>query len=220
MMILNMKKAMLSAFAVVMAVTLTACGGNGGGINPKIEGVTGPDVEFANGRVMLTMVLNNVVIDGGATIPIPKYPGSSLQVGPDFQSNGTLIMLTINAADFLGNKGQGMDPQALPGGRPLPSVAAGALPAVALRVPQLYNMVFYVGPEVLGFFVPFKKLDLAGSIITFRFHNKEGAPVGIVGLVGSDQNGENAGILAMMRADLLGIIKGNKSTLKALAKMY
>jgi hypothetical protein len=210
----NMKVASLMA---LVAITLTGCGGSGKGVNTKIDGITGPDVELVNGRLVLSMVFNNINVDGGATIPIPKYPNSSVQVGPDFQSSGTLLVLTVNVADFIKDKGTFFDPQTLPGGRPLPSVAAGKLPAVAVQVPQLFNSVLYVGPEVLGFFVPFQKLDLAGSILTFRFHNKAGEAVGILGLVGSDAQGKNAGILALMRADLLGIFK--KPSASVLAKL-
>lgn len=210
----NMKVASLMA---LVAITLTGCGGSGKGVNTKIDGITGPDVELVNGRLVLSMVFNNINVDGGATIPIPKYPNSSVQVGPDFQSSGTLLVLTVNVADFVKDKGTFFDPQTLPGGRPLPSVAAGKLPAVAVQVPQLFNSVLYVGPEVLGFFVPFQKLDLAGSILTFRFHNKAGEAVGILGLVGSDAQGKNAGILALMRADLLGIFK--KPSASVLAKL-
>ncbi len=221
MMLVKMKKIAMTSLAVAMAITLSACGGKSGGINPSIDGITGPDVELVNGRLILSMVFNNISVDGGATIPIPKYPNSSVQVGPDFMSAGTLLVLTVSVTDFLGDKGTMFDPQTLPGGRPLPSVAAGKLPAIAIQVPQLFNSVFYVGPEVLGFFVPFNKLDLAGSILTFRFHNKAGEPIGILGLVGSDASGKNAGILAMMRADLLGILKKpSSSTLAKLAKAF
>lgn len=217
----QLKKMAVAGLAFAMAITLTGCGGSGSGVNPSIDGITGPDVELVNGRLVLSMVFNNLSIDGGATIPVPKYPNSSIQVGPDFQSAGTLLVLTVAVSDFLGNKGAGLNPQTLPGGRPLPSVASGVLPAIAIQIPQLFNSVFYVGPEVLGFFVPFSKLDLAGSILTFRFHNKAGAAVGIIGLVGSDAAGKNAGILAMMRADLLGIIKApSASTLAKLNKMF
>jgi hypothetical protein len=219
--IVQLKKVAVTGLAVAMAITLSACGGSGKGVNPSIEGITGPDVELVNGRLVLSMVFNNLSVDGGATIPIPKYPNSSIQVGPDFMSSGTLLVLTVSVSDFLGDRGRMFDPQTLPGGRPLPSVAAGVLPAIAIQVPQLFNSVFYVGPEVLGFFVPFNKLDLAGAILSFRFHNKKGDAVGILALVGSDAQGANAGILAMMRADLLGILKGpSASTLRALDRMF
>lgn len=206
-------------FALLLATTLAACGGKGG-VNTKIDGVIGPDVEIAGGNLLVSMVFSNLQIDGGATIPIPKYPNSSLQIGPDFQSNGTLLVLTIGLPDYKGNLGQGLDPQTLPGGRPLPSVAAGVMPAVALQVPQLMNTILYVGPQVIGFFVPFNKLNLQGAILSFRFHNKEGNPVGIMSLVGSDTQGLNAGILMMMRSDLLGIFNApSNSTLKQLSKL-
>ncbi|MCO5142472.1 MAG: hypothetical protein M9962_05210 [Oligoflexia bacterium] len=217
---LNLKKTAILGLAVVMAVTLSACGGKGG-VNPSIDGVEGPNVELVNGRLVLSMVFKNVSIDGGATIPIPKYPNSSVQVGPDFQSAGTLLVLTVSVTDFLGDKGAAFDPQTLPGGRPLPSVASGVMPAIAIQVPQLFNTVFYVGPEVIGFFVPFKLLDLQGAILTFRFHNTANEPIGILALVGSDTKGKNAGILAMMRADLMGIIKKpSSSTLAKLSRMF
>jgi hypothetical protein len=219
-MFVQLKKLAVASMVVVMAATSTGCV-KGGGLNPNIEGIVGPDVEFVNGRVILTMVFKNIALDGGATIPIPKYPNSSVQVGPDFLSAGTLLQVTIAAEDFLGDRGTKFDPQTLPGGRPIPTIAAGNLPAIAIQVPQLWNAVFYVGPEVLGLFVPFNKLNLAGSILSFRFHNKAGEPVGMLSLVGSDAEGKNAGILAMMRADLMGILKKpSSSTLRQLAQMY
>lgn len=218
--LVQLKKVFATSLAVAMAFTLTGCGGAGKGANPSIDGVIGPDVEYVNGRVVLSMVFQNIHMDGGATIPIPKYPNSSVQIGPDFQSSGTLLVLTISGSDFLGNKGAGFDPQTLPGGRPVPTVASGVMPAIAIQVPQLMNTVFYVGPEVLGFFVPFNKLDLAGSILSFRFYNKAAEPIGVLALVGSDASGKNAGILALMRVDLLGIIKApSSSTLAKLAKL-
>lgn len=212
------KKFIGASVAVVMAFTLTACGGAGKGHNTIISGVTGPDVEVVNGRLVLSMVFNDIQIDGGATIPIPKYPNSSIQVGPDFQSSGTLLVLTVSVSDFLGDKGAAFNPQTLPGGRPLPGIASGVIPAVAIQVPQLLNMVFYVGPEVLGVFVPFGKLNMQGAIVSFRFFNKAGDPVGMLSLVGSDSAGKNAGILALIRADLAGILKpASASTLAKLA---
>ena len=203
---IHAKKIVTACLAVVMAAALTACGGSGSGSNPTIDGIDGPHVEFTNGMIMLSMVFKNIHIDGGATIPIKKYPNSSLQVGPDFQTDGTLLTLTVSAPDFLGNQGQGLDPQKLPDGRPLPSVAQGQLPAIALQVPKLNNAVFYVGPTVIGFFVPFS-LDLGGGIVTFRFYNNENKPVGTLSLVGAAAgSNQKSGLLALLSADLMGII--------------
>ena len=204
-----MKKIESACVAVVVAATLTAWGSAGtNGSNPVIAGVIGPTVEFLNGNILLSMTIQSVSMDAGATIPIPSYPNSSLQVGPDFQSNGTIVVLTISAADFVKGKGLALPATQLPDGRPLPSVAAGSLPAVALRVPAFLNAVFYVGPDVIGFFLPVK-LGLSGAILTFRFFDNTSKPIGLISLVGKAAGTtQQDGILAMMRADLLGIIPG------------
>lgn len=192
---------------IAFALVLGGCKGENGGPteNPQIDGIRGPNVTLVNGFVILSMAFDNVTIDAGATIPIPQYPHSSIQVGPDFQTGGLLVSLNMSVVDFLGNHGEGMDPQSLPGGRPLPGVINGALPAAAVRLPVLNNAIFYVGPEVIGFFVPFSQLDLQGIILTFRFFDDAKNPVGTLSLVGHDANGQNSGILALMHADLLGI---------------
>jgi len=197
-------RSFIFSIIATMILLLTACGG-GNNKNPQIDGVTGPNVSMVNGMIVTSMVFQNIVIDGGATIPIPKYPNSSFQIGPDFQSSGTLLSLSLSVEDFLGNQGVGLDPQTLPGGRLLPGVVGGALPAIAVAIPNLNNSVLYVGPEVIGLFVPFEKLDLSGAIITFRFFNSERNPVGNISLVGSDANEKNAGILLLMDPSLLGI---------------
>jgi hypothetical protein len=195
------RKLVTLTLAFVFSVTLVGCGGSGSGTNPNIAGVTGPTVELVDGRFILSMGFSNVALNGGVTLPIPKYPNSSLSIGPDFASNGMLIVLTIAVQDFVNVNANGLNPQTLPGGRPLPGVAQGALPAIALQVPQLLNSVFYVGPQVLGFFVPFKGLNLAGAILTYRFFDKTGVQVGNISVVGQDQNKQNGGILVLVNID-------------------
>lgn len=191
------------AILSLLSINLVGCGGNGGGLNPEIDGVVGPNVEFAGEFMVLSMVFTTLNLEGGLSIPIPKHPNSSLAIGPDFQSNGTLLTLSISVRDF--DNGSFLDPTQLPGGRPLPGVADGQLPAVAVQVPQLFNTVFYVGPKMLGFFVPtdFLNLDVVqGAILTFKFYSNEGKRVGNVSLVGADTQSKNAGILVLINIDL------------------
>lgn len=189
------------AVALLLSFGLVGCGGATGGVNPEIAGVKGPTVELVDGRFLLSMAFTGLAVDAGVTIPIPNYPNSSLSLGPDFETDGMLVVLTVSVADFVNIGDRGADPQKLPGGRPLPGVAAGQLPAIALRVPELMNSVLYVGPKVLGFFVPFKKLDLAGQILTFRFHDKAGVRVGNISVVGQDENKQNGGLLVLINID-------------------
>ena len=200
-MILKTKKLTILCVLTLFSTGLVGCGGSGTGLNPEIAGVAGPDVEMVDGKFILSMAFENINFDGGLTVPVPKYPNSSLSVGPDFESDGMLIVFTVAIEDFVNINDRYMDPQTLPGGRPLPGVASGALPALALKIPEVLNSVFYVGPKVMGFFVPFNKLDLKGGILTFRFHDKDGVRVGNISLVGEDQVGTNAGLLVLINID-------------------
>jgi len=208
---------------LIIVFSLSGCGGSPGGIveNPQIDGITGPNVALLNGSVIVSMIFHNITIDAGATIPIPRYPNSSFQLGPDFQTGGMLLALTLSIVDFLGNQGVGLDPKTLPGGRPLPGVAAGALPAIAVLIPVLRQSILYIGPSVIGLFVPFGKIDLEGIILTFRFFDTNKNPVGNLSLVGADGRGENSGLLALMSPGLLGIFGEEKriATLKEYIKM-
>lgn len=197
------RKALL-ALLMIVSVGLVGCGGDGSGLNPEIDGVVGPNVEFSGEYMQMSMVFKTLKLDGGLTLPIPEFPNSSLSIGPDFQSDGTLLTLAVSVKDF-GVDDDLLDPTRLPGGRPLPGVASGELPAVALQIPQLFNTIFYVGKQIVGFFVPtdFLNLDvIKGAILTFKFHNGEGKRIGNLSLVGGDENSENAGILILINVDL------------------
>ena len=61
---------------------------------------------------------------------------------------------------------------------------------------------------------------LQGAVVSFRFYNKQGNPVGMLSLVGSDAQGQNAGILALVQANLAGILKpASASQVAQLAKV-
>lgn len=198
---LRFKSLITASLALAFSVGLVGCGGQGGGQNPTIAGISGPTVELIDGRFLLTMSFSNVNVNAGVTIPIPKYPNSSLSIGPDFATDGMLLVLTVSVEDFVNVGANGLDPQKLPGGRPLPTVSSGQLPAIALQVPQILNSIFYVGPQVLGFFVPFNRLNLAGTILSYRFYDKSGVAVGSISLVGQDANKQNAGLLVLINID-------------------
>lgn len=186
---------------VVSSLTLSSCGG-GSGKNVSIPGVDGPRLTFIEDQILLSLTLTEATLDFGARIPFPKMDKSYVEVGPDLKSKGYLIQIGVNFQDLqtiLKNEVQNIAPKSLPGGRPLPGVAEGQLPALALVVPKLNNLVFYVGPEIIGFFIPVKfPKELNGYIGTYRFYDTDGTAIGNMSVVGSDSNGQNGGVLVLM----------------------
>lgn len=206
-----LKRYSLLLLTILGLLSFTAC--NGKNSNVKIDGIDGPTVTLLEDNLMISMVLENVQLDGGLRYNIPKYPNSYIEISPDLQSSGTLMSVSIAIDDMLDTDLQGLDPQKLPGGRPLPGVVSGALPAVAFSIEKFNNMSVYVGPEVFGIFVPVN-LNVENSILSFRYYISE-KRAGTVSVVGNDQDGENGGVLLLLD------IKGKwKKMLKKAQKRY
>ena len=210
----RVKTLTISLLLASFALFSTSCGDGGSAKNIQIPGVIGPKITLLQDNVLISMVFENIKIDGGLRYNIPKYKNSYIEISPDLQSEGTLMAVSVSLQDvFNGNLDQ-LDPQALPGGRPLPGVVDGRLPAVAFTIEKFKNMSFYLGPRVFGIFVPLKKLNIGGSIVTARFYTGK-TRTGNISLVGEDSNGENSGILLM-----LDMGKKTKKRLKKVAKKF
>lgn len=197
----NLAKLPKTAATLLLGFSLALSGcGKGSGKNVAIDGVDGPHVNFIDNKLTMTVVLKNVGLDFGTRIKIPNFPNSYLEVGPDFQSNGYLLAIGIDSKDLqkmVGGGAELLDPTLLPGGRPLPGVIDGRLPGMALYAPKLANLTLYLGPAVLGVFVPVK-LPLKEHIATFRFYDGAGLQVGNVSVVGQDTTGANSGFLLLI----------------------
>ena len=160
------------------------------------------------------MVFENINIQGGLRYNIPKYKNSYIEIAPDLQSDGTLMAVSVSLKDIFGDSLGQLDPQALPGGRPLPGVVNGRLPAVAFTIEKFKNMSFYLSSKVFGMFIPVKGLNIGGSIVTARFYTGK-TRTGNISLVGEDANGENSGFLLM-----LDMGSKTKKRLKKVANKY
>jgi hypothetical protein len=193
----QLKGIAIGMFAIITASAASGCGA-GSNKNPSVAGVDGPTVNYVDNVLTFSMTIQSLSFDQGIRLPVPNMPNSYLEVGPNFQSNGLLISIGLAAADLKALvKVDTLDPTTLPGGRPLPGVVAGELPGVAVTVPKWDNVVFYVGPQVFGIFVPVK-IPLAKYIGTFRFYDGAGDQVGNISVVGEDSSGLNSGILLLI----------------------
>jgi hypothetical protein len=206
-------KSYFLTLSMILTLGFASSCGNNSGKNIEIAGVKGPNVSLMQDSLLVSMVFENVQMDGGLRYNIPKYKYSFLEVSPDAESNGTLMMISISLQDLVGGGLDQLDPQKLPGGRNLPGVVGGKLPAVAFSIEKFNNMSFYLGKDVFGIFVP-STVGVDGAIASFRYYVANKA-AGTISLVGNDENGENAGILLM-----LNINAQAQSMMKKLANKY
>jgi hypothetical protein len=182
---------------MTLGIFSTSCGNGTSSSNIQVPGVNGMSVTLNQDNVLISMVIQSIQMDGGLRYNIPKYPNSYLEISPDLQSAGTLMAVSISLKDVFNTSLQTLDPQSLPGGRALPGVATGRLPAVAFSIAKFHNMGVYIGPKLFGLFIPVSGLGIGNSIITARYYTGS-SRIGNISLVGEDANGENSGILLML----------------------
>jgi hypothetical protein len=192
--LLNWPKAMVATVALSLSLFSVSCGDSN--FNLSIPGVKGPTVSLIEDNVLVSMVFENISIDGGLRYAIPKYNYSYLEISPDLQSGGTLFAAYISLQDLFHGNLHLLPPQYLPGGRPLPGVLNGRLPAVAFSIEKFYNIAFYVGNNIFGIFVPVK-MDIGSTIITARFYIGKKRS-GNISVVGPDEQGQNSGVLLLL----------------------
>lgn len=201
-----------SVFAMMTVLTLgfTASCGSNDSSNIDIAGVDGPHVSLMQDNLLVSAVFENIQLEGGLRYNIPKYKYSYVEISPDLQSAGTLMQVSISLKDIYESGLDMQEPQKLPGGRNLPGVKAGSLPAVAFTIEKFKNMTLYVGKDVFGIFLP-TDVGVEGAIASFRYY-AGGNRAGTISLVGADHNGENSGILLLL--DMKG------QTKKQMRKVY
>jgi hypothetical protein len=203
---------LVSTMILVSAAFGTSCGE--GRTSLAIPGVDGPNLELQQDNILISMTFENIQLDGGLRYSIPKYNNSYIEIGPDLQSAGTLMSISVSLQDVFNGDLQLLPPQSLPGGRNLPGVSSGRLPAVAFTIPKWKNMAFYLGPKFFGVFVPVN-LDIGqDNIITARYYSGS-SRAGNISLVGKDKDGENSGFVLLL--DLNSTVKRN---LKKVAKRF
>ena len=189
-------KTSLLTLATVATLGFTSSCGKNDASNIEIAGIKGPDITLLQDNMMISAVFENMQIDGGLRYNIPKYKYSFLEISPDVQSSGTLMQVSISLKDIMDGGLDGLDPQKLPGGRPLPGVAGGALPAVAFSIEKFNNMTLYVGKDIFGIFLP-ASVGIDGAMASFRYYIAD-KNAGTISIIGKDANGENSGVLLLL----------------------
>ncbi len=190
-------KLLILSSLLTLGLFSTSCGNGTSSANMQVPGVQNMSVKLVQDSVLISMVFTSIQLDGGLRYSIPKYPNSFLEISPDLQSAGTLLSLNISLKDALNTNLQTLDPQSLPGGRALPGVAGGRLPAVAFSIEKFHGIGVYLGPKLFGVFLPLKNLNIGSTIITARYYVGSNR-VGNLSLVGQDANGENSGLLLLL----------------------
>lgn len=199
-----MKKWILSLKVLVLTLAMalaTSCGNQPQGL-PNIPGVQGPLFNVVDGQVMITFNFLTLNSNFGGRLPLPKTKNSFVEITPNIIDGGTTAQFLLDVED-LRSAGLGMsDPTTLPDGRPLPGIAGGELPAAAIHVHQILDSTLYFNSNLFGLFIPINKLNTQGLSAYYKVVIKN-QDAGLLGIVPSDENGENAGFTLFLKLDTL-----------------
>jgi len=189
--------AMLNRFITLLCLCalpfLAACGSKEAEGEAGIEGVSRYRFSISEGRATLSVVFEKLTIDAGARIPLVRPEGAFVELGPDFESNGTLFAISVPLTSLLGNNGD-LPLVGLPDGRPLPGIRDGVLGAVAVKFPALGVTYLYMGEDVFGIFFPVDLPNLP-VMVTTRIRDEKGNLLGILVGVPKGSKGTMSGVL-------------------------
>ncbi|MEE2672017.1 MAG: hypothetical protein VYA54_09910 [Bdellovibrionota bacterium] len=192
-------KMMIHALLVLTLFVSASCTNQEEG--QYIPGVNGPYLNVQDGKLLLSVELENIDLQAGVTLPVPKLKNSSVTVGPamgeDGTIGGTMIRVLFDLKDVENDNFKVVPSQTLPDGRPFPFMINGTLPALALHVPKAKNATFYVSEKVFGFFLPIKIPKDFNVDVHYRI-KINGKSYGIVSLIHADEAGEGSGLVALL----------------------
>ena len=170
------------------------------GLGLDIAGVDGPYVKLSGDNLIISVIFENIVLEGGLRYEIPEYEDSYLEFSPSLEKEGTFLAISLSMKNFDKFGLLEMNAEKLPNGMPIPGISSGELPTVRFTLDLagtlFHNMSFYLGPKFFGVFVPVP-LNGVPPIITTRYHI-EGFRAGTLSMLGPDENGENSGFLLLV----------------------
>ncbi|NUM88241.1 MAG: hypothetical protein HUU37_03465 [Bdellovibrionales bacterium] len=199
-MVPGVKEGLMVTLAVYgLLLSLSGCGNIQAGGDTGIDGVSKYDVTIANGQARLVVIFDNLNVDAGARIPLRRPAGAFIELGPDFQTGGTMLALSVPLANMF-EGGGGLPTMGLPDGRPLPHVRAGSLAALATDLPVFGQCWLYLARDVFGIFIPVDLPNLPLTVTT-RIRDGQGNVLGVVSGIPRGRTGSISGVLFLFPID-------------------
>lgn len=184
-----MKKTLLTSL-VLSLLLFTSCGQQG---ESNLPGVDGPNLSVQDGKVLLDVELENVIIEGEVVYENPALPGSSFKLTTG-DRGGLELQGILDYSDIVSGNFPQAEPQLLPGGRPFPGLGSPVL--YKMEVPNNDGSYLYANKNIFAVFIP---ADYDIQIGLRSFINVGGKSYGYAALIPSDQSGENSGVLVVLQ---------------------
>jgi hypothetical protein len=179
---------------------------------PKIPGLDGPKFNIMDGKIYLSVGLENIALPESLTMSIPKMDNSSvtLKARPE---GGSLIQVAFDIEDVDRDIFKIVPRHTLPNGEPFPFVTGGEIPSLAFHLPEAFNMTFYASQRVFGFYLPMNVPDgfKFSETVRIRVNDKN---IGVFTIVGDKSTDEGSGLILMLTLEEIRTNNNFKTLLK------
>lgn len=165
----------------------------------KIPGIDGPKLNVVDGKILLSIGLENIDLPAGATVKIPKLENSSVTLAPRFEG-GSIIQVSFDLKDVESDEFTVVPSQSLPDGRPFPFLVGGQLPALAVNIPRVLDSTFYASSKAFGVFVPVSFPPEVDFNIPIRIKVND-KNYGIFSAIGNGPDGTGSGFIVLLTLD-------------------
>lgn len=192
-MLLKPRGVVQAAVIILVGIALSACGSMGSGGASGINGLGNYDLSVVNGYARLSITFEDLQADVGARIPLQRPANAYIEIGPDFNSVGTLFVLTVPLASLYRDVG-GLPLVGLPDGRPIPYIRNGLLGAAMVQLPIFGATYLYLAQDVFGIFIPVNLPDIP-VMVTTRIRDEGGNVLGALVGIPRGRTGWISGIL-------------------------
>ncbi len=169
----------IRGLGILLAIAMfSACGKQNIKSATNVPGIGGFNLQISSGYAVLSITFSVIQTDAGVTIPLSRPSGAAIEIGPDFQSNGTIFKITVPLASLY-NGGSGLPQMGLPDGRPIPFIRDGTLSGTSVNLPIFGQTYLYLAEDVFGIFIPANLPDFP-LMISSRIRDENGNELGIL----------------------------------------
>lgn len=203
----------IRAFLLILPLLFlqTSCASRNSDGSGGVEAIGDFAFDISGGNASLAVIFPLLEIDAGARIPLRGLADSYVEIGPDFESGGTIFSASIAVEALFRNRG-GLLNFGLPDGRPLPGIRSGGLPAQVVQLPLFGNSLLYRGSDIFGMFLPIDLGPLPLNVTT-RMRDQNGNIVGVLTAVAKAGSNSTSGALFLFP------IEGSRSERNLIASL-
>ncbi len=167
-----------------------------------IPGVEGPFVNFENGKIVVTLKMQEAVHPTGFSFAISEEKKSTVSYMPNIEDGGMIVELSLDIDELKNVETMEGENSTLADGRAIPGVPGGALKN-SRRVDRGNDFTTFHSPKSFGVAIPFQ-WNLGSTRDGHHWLNWKGKNIGMISVVNASQDKKAYGMIFLRYSALRG----------------